>query len=220
MTVSIDSHRPNEIELSSRHGKHFRSTADPPRDIAIYDTRSDAADALEAGGKSSSSARMFTQLPLCWAHLIRQAIQLARHDKHPAHPKYATFLDRLCEIYHQALRHPRDGRRSVGRAAQAAQLLDQLRPLCTRQGERILAYETPAHLAGFLRLQNQLLANPDCLFVFVEQPAVEATNNRSERNVRREAEIRQGARTSKSAAGPTAADRAFRVAAGAHHARV
>jgi len=33
------------------------------------------------------------------------------------------------------------------------------------------------------------------------QPAVEPTNNRSERNIRREAEIRKGARTSKSAAG-------------------
>ena len=123
--------------------------------------------------------------PLCWAHLIRQAIQLARHDKHPAHPEYETILDPWCDSYHQALRHPRDDRRSVGRAAQAAQLLDQLRPLCTRQGERIMANETPAFLVDFLRGQNELLENPDCLFVFVETPAVEATNNRSERNAHR-----------------------------------
>ncbi|MGC8641243.1 MAG: hypothetical protein ACP5XB_15355 [Isosphaeraceae bacterium] len=46
-----------------------------------------------------------------------------------------------------------------------------------------------------------MLDNPDCLFVFVTHPTVEATNNRSERNVRREAEIRKGARTSKTADG-------------------
>ena len=39
--------------------------------------------------------------------------------------------------------------------------------------------------------------NVECLFVFVEHPSVEPTNNRSERNARREAEIRKGARTSK-----------------------
>jgi hypothetical protein len=56
-------------------------------------------------------------------------------------------------------------------------------------------------VADFIRLQNELLDNPDCLFVFVEHPAVEATNNRSERNARREAEVRKGARTSKTADG-------------------
>jgi hypothetical protein len=39
------------------------------------------------------------------------------------------------------------------------------------------------------------------LFVFVEHPEVEPTNNCSERNVRREAEIRKGGRTSKTPAG-------------------
>ena len=33
--------------------------------------------------------------------------------------------------------------------------------------------------------------------MFVEHPEVEPTNNRSERNVRREAEVRKGGRTSK-----------------------
>ena len=40
--------------------------------------------------------------------------------------------------------------------------------------------------------------------IFVERPEVEPTNNRSERNVRREAEIRKGGRTSKT---PTGAKR-------------
>jgi len=144
---------------------------------------------------------LFTRHQLCWAHLIRKAIKLAL--QHPDHPEYAAFLDELCETYHQALRHQRDGRLSVGRAAKAAELLARLRQLCTRHGERIVPGQTPAHAADFIRLQNELLDNPDCLFVFVEHPAVEATNNRSERNARREAEIRKGARTSKTVAGAT-----------------
>ena len=142
---------------------------------------------------------LFTQHQLCWAHLIRKAIKRAM--QHPDHPEYATFLDELCQTYHQALRHQRDGRLSVGRAAKAEQLLDRIRQLCTRHGERIVGDETPPHVADFIRLQNELLDNPDCLFVFVEHPTVEATNNRSERNARREAEVRKGARTSKTADG-------------------
>jgi len=46
-------------------------------------------------------------------------------------------------------------------------------------------------------LQQELVHNVDCLFVLVEHPEVEPTNNRSERNARREAEIRKGARTNK-----------------------
>ena len=142
---------------------------------------------------------LFTQHQLCWAHLIRKAIKLAL--QHPDHPEYATFLDELCETYHQALRHQRDGRLSVGRVEKAAQLLDRIRQLCTRHGEPIVPDETPPHVADFIRLQNELMDNPDCLFVFVEHPTVEATNNRSERNARREAEVRKGARTSKTADG-------------------
>jgi hypothetical protein len=142
---------------------------------------------------------LFTQHQLCWAHLIRKAIKLAL--QHPDHPEYATFLDELCETYHQALRHQRDGRLSGGRVGKAAQLLDRIRQLCTRHGEPIVPDETAPHVADFIRLQNELMDNPDCLFVFVEHPAVEATNNRSERNARREAEVRKGARTSKTADG-------------------
>jgi transposase len=142
---------------------------------------------------------LFTQHQLCWAHLIRKAIKLAL--QYPDHREYAAFLDELCEIYREAIRHQNDGRLSVGRAEKVEQLLDRLRQLCTRHGEPIVKDETPPHLADFIRLQNELMDNPNCLFVFVTNPAVEATNNRSERNVRREAEIRKGARTSKTADG-------------------
>ncbi len=121
--------------------------------------------------------------------------------QHPDHQEYATFLDELCETYRQALRHQRDGRLSVSREEKAEQLLDRIRQLCTRHGERIVPDETPSHVADFIRLQDELMDNPDCLFVFVEHPTVEATNNRSERNARREAEVRNGARTSKTADG-------------------
>ena len=47
------------------------------------------------------------------------------------------------------------------------------------------------------RRRHELPDNLNCLFVFVEYPEVEPTNNRSERNARREAEIRKGARTNK-----------------------
>jgi len=56
---------------------------------------------------------------------------------------------------------------------------------------------TLSHVETFILLQRELVDNIDCLFVFVSHPEVEPTNNRSERNVRREAEIRKGARTSK-----------------------
>ena len=49
--------------------------------------------------------------------------------------------------------------------------------------------------------QRELANNVHCLFVFVAHPEVEPTNNRSERNARREAEIRKGAHTSKSDSG-------------------
>ncbi|MEM8809687.1 MAG: hypothetical protein AAGF01_26995, partial [Cyanobacteria bacterium P01_G01_bin.38] len=53
------------------------------------------------------------------------------------------------------------------------------------------------HQQTFIRLQNELLNGLDVLFVFVVHPQVESTHNRSERNVRREAEVRKGGRTSK-----------------------
>ncbi len=60
---------------------------------------------------------------------------------------------------------------------------------------------TPEAEAKLIHLQRELTENLDCVFVYVEQPEVEPTNNRSESNVRREAEIRKGARTNKSSHG-------------------
>jgi transposase len=142
---------------------------------------------------------LFSKHQLCWAHLIRKSIKLAL--MHPEDKEYATFLDELCEIYHRAVRYQKDGRLRAGRATKARELEESVRLLCTRHGWTIEKNVTPECEATFIRLQNELFNNLDRLFVFVERPEVEPTNNRSERNVRGEAEIRKGGRTSKTPAG-------------------
>ncbi len=57
------------------------------------------------------------------------------------------------------------------------------------------------HEQTFIRLQQELMTGIDALFVFVANPQVEPTNNRSERNLRQEAEVRKGERTSKTQKG-------------------
>ena len=139
---------------------------------------------------------LFEEHQLCWAHLLRKAIKLML--QHPDEPGYANFLERLYAIYQQAVRFQRDRRLSTGRTVKVKQLQKRIIKLCTRFGETIDESKISTYEATFIRLQNELVNGLDSLFVFVEHPEVEATNNRSERNVRREAEIRKGGRTSKS----------------------
>jgi len=157
---------------------------------------------------------LFSQHQLCWAHLIRKAIKLALQN--PNEPQYAEFLDGLCSIYDDA-KQLRDeallqDAEDASRRAIVEQLQNRITSLCNRRDEPIItakaaAKSAPAieptadQVATFLLLQRELADNVDCLFVFVEHSEVEPTNNRSERNVRREAEIRKGARTSKTAQG-------------------
>ena len=161
---------------------------------------------------------MFSQHQLCWAHLIRKAIKLALQN--PNEPQYAEFLDGLCSIYDDAKQLRDDAlvqdtladAEDASRKAVVTQLQNLITSLCNRRDETIITAKTAAksepaieptaeHVATFILLQRELADNVDCLFVFVEHPEVEPTNNRSERNVRREAEIRKGARTSKTARG-------------------
>lgn len=157
---------------------------------------------------------MFSEHQLCWAHLIRKSIKLALQN--PDQPQYAEFLDGLCSIYNDA-KQLRDGLPEasdtqqaveVSRAVIVKQLQDRIKSLCDRREETIVTAKaaakanppiepTPEQVKAFILLQRELTDNIDCLFVFVKHPEVEPTNNRSERNVRREAEIRKGARTSK-----------------------
>jgi len=156
---------------------------------------------------------------LCWAHLIRKAIKLMLQN--PDETEYVDFWDQLCLIYHDAKQCSKEVAASVagdrlnttaGRQAIIEELQTRIRELCDRREETIITAKaaskaqppiepTTSHVASLIRLQRELADNLECLFVFVEHPEVEPTNNRSERNARREAEIRKGARTSKTAAG-------------------
>ena len=158
---------------------------------------------------------LFSEHQLCWAHLLRKAIKLVLQN--PDVTEYADFMDQLCGIYHDAKELRDNVAASVAgnslndaseRKAVVAKLQARIQLLCGRRGEEIITSKaaakseppieaTPSHVETFILLQRELADNVDCLFVFVEYPEVEATNNRSERNARREAEIRKGARTNK-----------------------
>ena len=162
---------------------------------------------------------LFTEHQLCWSHLIRKAIKLVLQN--PDETEYAEFLDQLCGIYHDAkclrdnvaasvIGEPLND--AAKRKAVVATLEERIKSLCGRCDEKVLTAKaaekqvpprepTASHVATFILLQQELVDNVDCLFVFVEHPEVEPTNNRSERNARREAEIRKGARTNKTDVG-------------------
>ena len=142
---------------------------------------------------------LFSVHQLCWAHLLRKAIKLML--QHPEEATYKTFLDELYCIYQQAVRWQQDQRLSTGRAAKVEQLKARICNLCCRAGTLLEKETMPGHEQTFIRLQNELVNGLESLFVFVAHPQVEATNNRSERNVRKEAIVRKSGRTSKSQAG-------------------
>lgn len=142
---------------------------------------------------------LFTEHQLCWAHLLRKAIKLML--QHPEVAEYKTFLDELYRIYQQAVRWQKDQRLSTGRTAKVENLRARIRHLCHQSGTPLDKETMPVHEQTFIRLQNELVKGLESLFVFVVHPQVESTNNRSERNIRRESEVRKGGRTSKTQAG-------------------
>ena len=119
----------------------------------------------------------------------------------PTTSEYKTFLDELYRIYQQAVCWQKYQRLSSGRTAKVERLQARIRKLCSRADTVIDKEAMPVHEQTFIRLQNELVNGLDALFVFVVHPQVEPTNNRSERNVRREAEVRKGGRTSKTQQG-------------------
>lgn len=150
---------------------------------------------------------MFTKHQLCWAHLIRKAIKLALQNLNE--PEYLEFLDQLCLLYHDAKSCQNVDADSATIDKTIKQLQERVTSLCSRRDEKIITpkfaeKQNPAikptldHLATFINLQRELTNNLEKLFVFVEHAEVEPTNNLSERNVRREAEIRKASRCSKS----------------------
>jgi len=149
---------------------------------------------------------MFTQHQLCWVHLIRKAIKLALQN--PGETEYAEFLDSLCLLYNDAKSCRCCEDDQDGCNEKVKQLQDRITAICSRREEKVITptfakkqdppiEPTLEHLATFINLQRELANNLDKLFVFVEHPQVDPTNNLSERNVRREAEIRKASRCSK-----------------------
>jgi len=153
----------------------------------------------------------FAKHQLCWAHPLRKALELMLRN--PENKEYKRFVTQLFNIYYEAVRLSKDTRLSVGREERAKELEKKLHRLCRRAGETIVTEkmvavakksDPPSSLvatsdsdAKFIRLHNQLLEKSSCFFVFVCDPAVEPTNNRSERAARPEAMARKAARTSK-----------------------
>ena len=142
---------------------------------------------------------LFLEHQLCWAHLLRKAIKLML--QHPDEAAYKLFLDELYAIYQQAIRWQKDRRLTVGRAEKIILLQDRICELCDLSDRTIDSTTMSAHEQAFIRLHKELIRGLDALFVFVAHPEVEPTNNRSERNVRHEAMVRKGGRTSKSQPG-------------------
>ncbi|MEL6491237.1 MAG: transposase [Cyanobacteria bacterium J06621_3] len=142
---------------------------------------------------------LFLEHQLCWAHLLRKAIKLML--QHPDEVAYKQFLDELYAVYQQAIRWQKDQRLTVGRAEKVIVLQDRICELCELSDREIDSEAMSVHEQSFIRLQKELIRGLDALFVFVTHSGVEPTNNRSERNVRHEAMVRKGGRTSKSPAG-------------------
>ena len=154
----------------------------------------------------------FTQAQKCWAHLLRKAIKLTLQE--PANQEYREFTDRLLEIYRQACRVQRDGRRSAaGRAEKVADLDDEILELCVA----MWALELPPLEDGpendYRLLVNEVmrLMLDKQLFTFVTaEPAVQpngvsqpvaGTNNEGERTLRNPAAARDAGRTNKTLVG-------------------
>lgn len=86
----------------------------------------------------------------------------------------------------------------MGRVEKIILLQDRICGLCELSDSEIDSDTMSAHEQSFILLQKELIRGLNALFVFVAHPAVEPTNNRSERNVRHESMVRKGGRTSKS----------------------
>jgi hypothetical protein len=146
----------------------------------------------------SAYQSQFTEHQLCWAHFLRKAIALSLRN--PDNGQYKRFMKSLFAIYYDAVRFSRDRRLSAGRQVKVNKLQSRIRMICRRYGEE-LDDAAPEDDRKFVRLQNELVDHIDKLFVFVLHPAVEATNNRSERQARSEAMARKATRTSKTESG-------------------
>jgi transposase len=161
----------------------------------------DVFDGIGVSDDAGVYQNRFTQAQKCWAHLLRKAIKLAL--LYPGDAKYQSFLDGLLALYRDGKRSAADGRLGeAGRKQRVAELEGRLCELLQPHP----CEPTPAmapHERDFTNLVNELgrLMLAEELFTFVLEPAVEATNNQSERNLRSPAQDRKAGRTNKTAKG-------------------
>lgn len=154
---------------------------------------------------------VFSRHQLCWAHFLRKAIELMLRN--PTEKKYKNFYLRLLLIYRKAKRYQNDGRLTTGRDTKVLELQAEISRLCKLVHVEVVTEKqakdrgldvscvTPEPLRKLILLQRELVEKLDCLFVFVSTPAVDSTNNQSERDLRNESQARKAGRTSKTAKG-------------------
>jgi transposase len=146
----------------------------------------------------SAYEKRFSKHQKCWAHLLRKIISLML--RFPDKVAYRVFFEELYSIYREGVSYQKDQRLTAGRIPRVALLQEKIRRLCVEAGQTV-SKELPDDRQRFLRLQNELIECLGNLFVFVEHPEVEATNNCSEQQARNEAQSRKAARTSKTERG-------------------
>jgi len=143
----------------------------------------------------------FARAQKCWAHLLRKAIRLAM--LYPRKKSYQRFLDGLLALYRDARRVAADGRLGEqGRKQRVADLEGRLCDLIRPYAKEATPEMAP-HERDFCNLAKELerLLLAEELFTFVLEPAVEPTNNGSERRLRGAALDRKSGRTNKTATG-------------------
>jgi transposase len=161
----------------------------------------DVFDGIGVSDDAAVYRDRFRQGQKCWAHLLRKAIRLAL--LYPRKQSYQRFLDQLLQLYSDAKRTAADGRLGQeGRKLRVCELENRLCDLCLPYHHGTSPDLKP-HERDFANLIDELLRLflAEELFTFVLVPEVEATNNRSERQLRGPAQDRKAGRTNQTAAG-------------------
>ncbi|HEV3447101.1 MAG TPA: transposase, partial [Gemmataceae bacterium] len=162
---------------------------------------SDCFDGILVSDDAAVYRDRYARSQKCWAHLLRKAIRLA--VLYPRKRRYRRFLDALLQLYYAAKRAAADGRLGEqGHKDRVADFEERLAGLCREYWPHGTRQPSP-HEHEFANLVNELADRliAEELFTFVLSPAVEATNNLSERLLRGAAQDRQLGRTSKTPAG-------------------
>jgi hypothetical protein len=143
----------------------------------------------------------FTQAQKCWAHLLRKAVQFTL--LYPEKRHYQRFLDDLLAVYREAKSARQDGRLSDAGRQRAVERLETRLWDVAAPHQKIWESPSTPDERDFANLVRELfrLVATNKLFTFVRHPAVEPTNNVSERELRGPALCRKTGRTNKTPQG-------------------